>query len=136
MNRKKHVIFCLNNQKQFYGEFHENSKIRLIKAYLRDISHIEEFNLIYNNEYIQDEEISLKDVINNSSKINIVLNVEESNYNEIQEEKKATSKKIISAEKNNEDLINQLNLSKKEIGKFLTNNFINTDFIYFLFLCT
>lgn len=123
MNRKKQVVFCLNNLKQFYGEFHENSKIRLIKAYFRDISHIEDFNLIYNNEYIQDEEISLKDVINGSSKTNIVLNVEEYKFNEIQEEKKATSNKITSVEKSNEELISQLNAARKEIGNFLTNSF-------------
>lgn len=121
MNKKKHVVFSLNNQKQFYGEFHENSKIRLIKAYFRDISHIDEFNFLYNGEYIQDDEISLRDVINYSSKINIVLNVEELKFNEMEQEKKANTNKIITVEKNNEELINQLNLSKKEIGKILTN---------------
>ncbi len=117
MNRKKQVLFCLYNQKQFFGEFHENSKIRLIKAYFRDISHIEEFNLIYNNEYIQDEEISLKDVINGSSKTNIIFNIEEFNFNEIQEEKKATSRKISSVEKANVESISQLNSARNEIRK-------------------
>jgi hypothetical protein len=62
MNKKKSVIFYISNNKQFYSEFHENTKVRMLKSYVKDISHIEDFQLMLNGEVLQDDEISLREI--------------------------------------------------------------------------
>jgi len=116
MNKKKNVIFNLNNHKQYFGEFHENSKIKLIKAYFRDISNIIDYNIVYNNEYLCDDEISLKDVVHSNTKSSIIFYIEELNLIDHEEEKQTANNKILNAEKTNEELSTKLNSSKKEIG--------------------
>jgi hypothetical protein len=116
MNRKKYVAFVCQNQKQYHGEFHENTKVRLIKAYFRDISNINDFNLIYNNEYLIEEELSLRDIVNNSSKTNILFFIEEQKEYNPQEQMQVSNDKNFSEEKNNEVLLKQLKLAKNEIG--------------------
>ena len=125
MNKKKHVIFYFNNQKQFYGEFHENSKLRLIKAYLRDISHIGEFNTIFNGETLINEELSLKEIINNkSSKSDIIFKIDEVKMLAIEEIKHINSTKLSEYQQKNNDLIFQVNMYKTENGNILFKFFL------------
>lgn len=118
MNRKKHVIFSLSNQKQFHGQFHENSKIKLIKAYFRDISHIYGYNLIYDDDIIIDDELSLKEIINYSNKSHIVFNIEEVRQLDSEEIKNKTKINVNPDDSPSVELSTQVLFFKKEIGKF------------------
>jgi hypothetical protein len=88
MNKKKSVIFYISSNKQFFGEFHENTKMKMIKAYLKDIAHINNFQLSLNGEIFKDDEIALKDFISHK-KNEIVFRVtpdNNSSLNELAEE--------------------------------------------------
>jgi len=67
MHKKKTVIFNINSWEQFFGEFHENTKIRMMKSYFKDVSHINNFRFFYNGESINNDEISLKDLSSKST---------------------------------------------------------------------
>jgi hypothetical protein len=89
MIRKKNVIFHLTNTKQYFAEFHENTKIRMIKAYLKDVSHLENINLMVNGILYNNDELTLRDVAPNNYEIvfRVVINKnEESNSEEIMKE--------------------------------------------------
>lgn len=59
MSKRKTIIFYVNNQEQYYGEFHENTKIKMIKSYFKDIAHIHSFNINYNGNAVINEELKL-----------------------------------------------------------------------------
>ena len=62
MNRKRRVIFYINPNLQYTSEFHENTKIKMIKSYLKDVSHIEQFKLISNNSSNIQDDSALKEI--------------------------------------------------------------------------
>ena len=114
MHKKKNIIFYLNKQTQYLGSFHENSKIKYIKAYFRDISNISEFNLIYNNEVILDEEISLKNL--SATKTDIIFNVQDIREMQMEETKSNEKNKIIKLEKHNKEIESNMETFKGEIS--------------------
>jgi hypothetical protein len=88
MNKKKSVIFHINNNKQFFSEFHENTKIKMLKAYLKDIAHIEDFNLVINGQIVNDDEVIIKDLLTHHSKNELFFKIVQFNstINELTEE--------------------------------------------------
>jgi hypothetical protein len=75
MNRKKSVIFYISNNKQYYCEFHENTKLRMIKSYIKDVGHIDNFQLITNGEILKNDEIAIKEIISHHNKNDLVIKV-------------------------------------------------------------
>jgi hypothetical protein len=63
MSRRKTVVFHINHQKQIFGEFHENTKVKMIKSYFKDVSHINcHFDLNINGNTINNDELMLIDI--------------------------------------------------------------------------
>ncbi len=112
MIKRKNVIFHVNKQTQHFGSFHENSKIKYIKAYFRDISNISEFNLVYNNEVVLDQDITLKSL--SSNKTEILFNIEESKYKFCENISNEKSKNLEFITK---DLSDKNEILKEEISK-------------------
>ena len=63
-----------NNSYTLTGEFHENIKIKMLKAYFRDLSGLTEFNLSYFSQ-ILDDELHIKDFTKkNQTILTVTLN--------------------------------------------------------------
>ena len=62
MNKKKTVILHVSHNEQYFGEFYENTKIRMIKSFLKDVSHSNKFKLTCNGNSCNNDEISLKEM--------------------------------------------------------------------------
>jgi hypothetical protein len=75
MNSKKMVVFHLSNIEQYYGEFNENTKLKMLRSYLKDISHYSNFKFMFNAELCQDEEVSIREICKGSSNFNFLLKV-------------------------------------------------------------
>lgn len=118
MIKRKNVIFYLNKQIQHSSSFHENSKIRYLKAYFRDITNISEFNFIINNKVILDEEITLKSL--SSNKAEIIFYVEDNKLTQSEDIK--SSDKLYNIELYNNDLENKNEILKDEISKIFLNS--------------
>ena len=70
MNRKRRVTFNVNSSLQYSAEFHENTKLKMLKSYFKDVSHIDKFNLMNSNStYLNNDESSIRDIYGNSKEI-------------------------------------------------------------------
>lgn len=69
MNKKRRVIFYINPSLQYTSEFHENSRVKMVKSYLKDISHIEKFILTTSTSSNFNDESTLKEISGNLREI-------------------------------------------------------------------
>ncbi len=75
------VVFHISNIEQYYGEFNESTKLKMLRSYLKDISHYSNFKFMFNAELCHDEEISIRDICRGSSNFNFLLKVLLGNMN-------------------------------------------------------
>jgi hypothetical protein len=81
MNRKKEITFHINNHKQVYGEFHENTKLKMVRSYFKDLSHFNNFELSFNGRILYNDESILRDICNKSTKMLFIIIIKEENAN-------------------------------------------------------
>lgn len=75
MNHKKIVKFHISNKELYTGEFHENTKLRMLKAYFKDISHFPKFKFIFNGETLEEEEKTIREILRGSHGTELFLKV-------------------------------------------------------------
>jgi len=73
MNKKKTVIFHLNNKNQYFGEFNENAKLWMIKSFFKDVSHVNKFKFLYNGEWCQHDDITLRELTRGKQSYEILI---------------------------------------------------------------
>jgi hypothetical protein len=111
MNKKKYVIFHITNTRQYFAEFHENTKIKMVKAYLKDVSHLENISLMINGVMYSNDELTLREIVPNSYEI--IFRVVVGNVmNDVDE----TLKENFQLKKENKELQNQIDFLKNENG--------------------
>lgn len=112
--KRKNIIFHIDKNNQLLGSFHENSKFKLIRAYFRDISNIPEFNLIFNDQIISDDEITLKFL---TSKVDVIINVEDIRKMQLEQGKNSSNESIRKLERKNKELEKHCEIFKDEMSK-------------------
>jgi hypothetical protein len=75
MNHKRIVKFHISNKELYTGEFHENTKLRMLKAYFKDISHFPKFKFIFNGETLDEEEKTIRELLRGTHSNELFLKV-------------------------------------------------------------
>lgn len=78
MNSRKTIVFIIDNDKQLYSQFNENSPIRFLRTFVRDAMRLDSFQLVYNGITIKNDTLKLRQVIannDNSSQSKILFHV-------------------------------------------------------------
>ena len=118
MNRRKRVIFYINSDLQYSTEFNENTKIKMIKSYLKDVSHLEKFSLTHSNQNTCDE-LTINHYSNGNREIF---------FRVFMQDDKCTESQIEQLLKENSKLINKNN----EINNILNNYKLEQGILKFL----
>ena len=60
MNSRKTIVFIINNKKQVFTEFNENTQVGFLKTYVRDITKFDKFNLLYGGNVLKNDLLKIK----------------------------------------------------------------------------
>jgi hypothetical protein len=131
MNKKKTVIFHLNNKNQYFGEFNENAKLWMIKSFFKDVSHVNKFKFLYNGEWCQHDDLTLRELTRGKQSYEILIivypydedeldNAEEflKTHKEKQNEKSNKSFKLQTHNNINDNLLQENNSLKLKISNY------------------
>jgi hypothetical protein len=115
MNRKRRVIFYINADSQYSSEFNENIKIKMLKAYLRDVSHLDSFSLVSSSNTVLTDDKSIKDICGGNREVFFrVVKTESKGGNESHVEELVCENNEL--RRTCEELTNKLEESKMEQG--------------------
>lgn len=81
MLKKKTIIFHVNNQEQYYGEFHINTKIRMLKSFFKDVSHMSQFKFIYNGDVVNNDELTVREMTRGSNSYEALIKISQHTNN-------------------------------------------------------
>lgn len=148
MNSRITIVFVVdNNSKQLYSQFNEDTPLCFVRTYVRDVLRIETFQLIHNGRVINNDMLTLKQVINvddTSSYVNVVFHVNStctckckckaigSNTSYIKEECVSCERyrNAIIELRNSNDVLKEENMKLKMITMNNTNNTNDTHYKY------
>lgn len=82
MNPRITIVFVVDNRKQLYSQFNEDTPMCFVRTYVRDVLRLETFQLVHNGRVITNDVSTLKHVIsaddngnNSKSYVNVVFHV-------------------------------------------------------------